>query len=103
MCRDRGLQMIARVPATDELAGLPADTIVALPSTSQSRSSPTLALTLTTSVFALLCVTAVALAKRPNQGKDESAAFVEEGRSALKKGELDDAAKSLDQALALNP
>ena len=45
----------------------------------------------------------VASAQRPNQAEDESAAFVEEGRSALKKGDLDDASKSLDQAIALNP
>src|SRR4051812_21727475 len=46
---------------------------------------------------------AIAIAQRPNQGEDESASFVEEGRSALRKGDLDDAAKSLDQAISLNP
>lgn len=52
----------------------------------------------------LVCALAgVASAQRPNQGEDESAGFVDEGREALKKGELDDAAKSLDQALVLNP
>jgi tetratricopeptide (TPR) repeat protein len=52
----------------------------------------------------LICALAgVASAQRPNQGEDESAAFVEEGRSALRKGKLEDAAKLLDQALALNP
>jgi tetratricopeptide (TPR) repeat protein len=45
----------------------------------------------------------VAFAQRPNQGEDESAAFVQEGRAALRKGKLDDAARALDQALALNP
>jgi Tfp pilus assembly protein PilF len=37
------------------------------------------------------------------RGEDESAALVEEGRRALKDGELDDAARALDQAIALNP
>lgn len=46
---------------------------------------------------------APAHAQRPNQGEDESAALVGEGRAALKKGALDDAAKALDQAIALNP
>jgi tetratricopeptide (TPR) repeat protein len=45
----------------------------------------------------------VALAQRPSQGEDESAAFVQQGRTALRKGELDAAARALDQALALNP
>ncbi len=45
----------------------------------------------------------LASAQRPNQAEDESASFVEDGRSALRNGKLDDAAKSLDQALALNP
>jgi tetratricopeptide (TPR) repeat protein len=44
-----------------------------------------------------------AFAQRPNQGEDESAAFVEEGRAALRSGKLDEAARSLDQAIALNP
>jgi tetratricopeptide (TPR) repeat protein len=52
----------------------------------------------------LVCALAsAASAQRPNQAEDESAAFVEEGRSALRSGKLDDAARSLDQALALNP
>jgi tetratricopeptide (TPR) repeat protein len=52
----------------------------------------------------LLCLACgVALAQRPTQGEDESASFVQAGRAALKRGELDDAARSLDQALALNP
>src|SRR4051812_39887273 len=52
---------------------------------------------------AVLAVAMPAMAQRPNQGEDESAALVDEGRAALKKGKLDDAAKALDQALALNP
>ncbi|MEO7092953.1 MAG: tetratricopeptide repeat protein [Polyangiales bacterium] len=54
-------------------------------------------------VAAVLACAAPALAQRPNQGEDESAALVAEGRTALKKGALDDAAKALDQAIALNP
>ena len=57
-----------------------------------------------TATSLVLCLAVgVAFAQRPNQGEDESAAFVEEGRTALKRGKLDDAAKALDQALALNP
>jgi tetratricopeptide (TPR) repeat protein len=52
---------------------------------------------------AVLACATPALAQRPNQGEDESAALVDEGRTALKKGALDDAAKALDQAIALNP
>jgi tetratricopeptide (TPR) repeat protein len=55
-----------------------------------------------TSVVVLLAC-GVAFAQRPNQGEDESAAFVQEGRTALRKGKLDDAARALDQALTLNP
>ena len=55
-----------------------------------------------TSLIVLLA-SGVALAQRPNQGEDESAAFVAEGRAALKRGKLDDAARALDQALSLNP
>ena len=51
----------------------------------------------------LLLATTPALAQRVNQGDDESAGFVEEGRASLKKGDLDDAAKALDQAISLNP
>lgn len=51
----------------------------------------------------LLVAAVPAFAQRPNQGEDESAALVAEGRAALKKGALDDAAKALDQALSLNP
>jgi tetratricopeptide (TPR) repeat protein len=55
-------------------------------------------------VLALVCALGgVAAAQRQNQAEDESAAFVEEGRSALREGDLDEAAKSLDQAIALNP
>src|SRR5205085_10198161 len=42
-------------------------------------------------------------AQRPGQGEDDSAALVDEGRAALKRGNLDGAAKALDQAIALNP
>lgn len=56
--------------------------------------------------LALACVLLAAVpaaAQRPNQGEDESAALVAEGRDALRNNRLDDAAKALDQALALNP
>lgn len=56
-----------------------------------------------TSVLLLLLVSGAAHAQRANQGEDESAAFVEEGRTALRRNQLDDAAKALDQAIALNP
>ena len=52
---------------------------------------------------ALLAIASPALAQRPNQAEDESAGFVDEGRAALRHGELEDAAKALDQAIALNP
>ncbi len=42
-------------------------------------------------------------AQRPNQGEDESAELVDEGRRALRAGDYGDAAEALDQALALNP
>ena len=51
----------------------------------------------------VLLLAASAYAQRPNQGEDESATFVEEGRPALRRGQLDDAAKALDQAITLNP
>ena len=51
----------------------------------------------------IVALAGTAFAQRPNQGEDESAAFVAEGRVALKRGQLDDAAKELDQAIALNP
>jgi len=51
----------------------------------------------------LVTLAAPAYAQRPGQGDDESAALVDEGRAALKHGALDDAAKALDQAIALNP
>lgn len=57
--------------------------------------------TATSLILCLAC--GVALAQRPSQGEDESAAFVQEGRAALRRGELDGAARALDQALALNP
>ncbi len=50
-----------------------------------------------------LSIATPASAQRPNQGDDESAALIDEGRDALKKNKLDDAAKALDQAIALNP
>ncbi|HEY0252360.1 MAG TPA: tetratricopeptide repeat protein, partial [Kofleriaceae bacterium] len=56
-----------------------------------------------TVLLALLIATTSTYAQRPNQGEDESAAFVLEGRAALKDGKLEDAAKALDQAIALNP
>src|SRR4051812_19077350 len=54
-------------------------------------------------VFALAFWGAPAQAQRPSQGDDDSAALVGEGRAALKRHALDDAAKALDQAIALNP
>ena len=54
-------------------------------------------------VVAVLMMATPVYAQRQNQGEDESAAFVEEGRASLKRGDLDDAAKALDQAIALNP
>src|ERR1041385_161328 len=54
--------------------------------------------------ISLVCArAATAAAQRPNQGEDESAAFVEEGRASLRQGKLEDAAKALDQAISLNP
>jgi tetratricopeptide (TPR) repeat protein len=65
----------------------------------ESVLGPLLAL----AIVIVLALPAPVLAQRPGQGEDESAAFVEVGRAALKKGELGDAARALDQALALNP
>ena len=56
-----------------------------------------------TLLAATFVVATPVLAQRPNQGEDESAALVSEGRTALKRGKLDDAATALDQAIALNP
>ncbi len=56
-----------------------------------------------TSVVLVLALASPADAQRPNQGEDESSALVAEGRSALRRGALDDAAKALDQAISLNP
>ncbi|HEY1549548.1 MAG TPA: tetratricopeptide repeat protein [Kofleriaceae bacterium] len=56
-----------------------------------------------TLLLAIVLLATPAFAQRPNQAEDESTAFVEEGRASLKRGDLDDAAKALDQALALNP
>ncbi len=59
--------------------------------------------TATSALVLLLLLAGAAHAQRANQGEDESAAFVEEGRTALRRGQLDDAGKALDQAIALNP
>ena len=54
------------------------------------------------SLLAIALLATVAHAQ-PTKGEDESAALIEDGRASLKKGELGDAAKALDQAIALNP
>jgi tetratricopeptide (TPR) repeat protein len=54
-------------------------------------------------LISLLLASLPARAQRVTQGEDESAALVDEGRRELKRGKLDDAAKALDQAIALNP
>jgi len=54
-------------------------------------------------VLGLVCAVGALAQAQPNQGDDESAAFVDEGRASLRDGKLEDAARSLDQALALNP
>ena len=54
-------------------------------------------------IVVALALCGVASAQRPNQAEDDSAALVDEGRAALVHGELDGAAKALDQAIALNP
>ena len=57
-----------------------------------------------TSVLALvLAFVAPVHAQRPNQAEDESVALVNEGREALKNGDLVDADKALAQAIDLNP
>ncbi len=66
-------------------------------SRSAMRSSAALAIAISIAVGSL------AHAQRPTKGEDDSAALVGEGRDALRRGELDQAAKALDQALALNP
>lgn len=53
--------------------------------------------------LALAMLAAPAYAQRANQGEDESAALVNVGRAALRANNLDEAAKALDQAIALNP
>lgn len=45
----------------------------------------------------------IAFAQRPTRGDADSAAFVREGRAALRRGDLDEAARALDQALVLDP
>ncbi|HEY3801247.1 MAG TPA: tetratricopeptide repeat protein [Kofleriaceae bacterium] len=57
----------------------------------------------TSALIVMLAIAAPAFAQRPNQGEDESATFVEEGRAALRRGDLGDAARALDQAITLNP
>src|SRR5688572_23676230 len=57
----------------------------------------------TSALLVALAIAASAHAQRPGQGEDDSAALVDEGRAALRKGNLDGAAKALDQAIALNP
>ncbi len=54
-------------------------------------------------LLALAASASSAFAQRPNQGEDESAALVTEGRAALRGGDLDNAAKALEQAIQLNP
>ena len=57
----------------------------------------------TSALLVLAMLATPVFAQRPGQGEDDSAALVDEGRAALKKGNLDRAAKALDQAIALNP
>ncbi|HEY4176640.1 MAG TPA: tetratricopeptide repeat protein [Kofleriaceae bacterium] len=52
---------------------------------------------------AALALPTVAFAQRASEGDDESAALVAQGRADLKKGNYNDAATALDQAIALNP
>ena len=53
-------------------------------------------------LLAVALASAPARAQRPEQGEDESAALVDEGRAALRKGNLDGAAAApLTRALAL--
>jgi len=54
-------------------------------------------------LISLVLASLPAHAQRVTQGEDESAALVDEGRRELTHGKLDDAAKALDQAIALNP
>ena len=54
------------------------------------------------SLLAIALLASVAHAQ-PRKGEDESAALIEDGRASLRKGELEDAAKALDQAIARNP
>jgi len=56
-----------------------------------------------TSAIVVALLVAPAWAQRANQGEDETAALVAEGRQSLRDNHLDDAAKALDQAIALNP
>jgi tetratricopeptide (TPR) repeat protein len=54
-------------------------------------------------LLALMAVSAPAHAQRPGEAEDESAQFVVEARAALRAGRPKDAARSLDQAISLNP
>ncbi|MCE9580399.1 MAG: tetratricopeptide repeat protein [Deltaproteobacteria bacterium] len=53
-------------------------------------------------MLAALLVCAAPAAAQP-RAEDESTALVDEGRGALRDNKLDDAARALDQAIALNP
>jgi predicted Zn-dependent protease len=53
--------------------------------------------------LALMAGAVPATAQRPGHGEDESAALVAEGRRLLARRDLNDAARALDQAIALNP
>ncbi|HEY4055875.1 MAG TPA: tetratricopeptide repeat protein [Kofleriaceae bacterium] len=55
------------------------------------------------SASASITMVTPAYAQRANEGDDESAALVAQGREDLKKGNYTDAASALDQAIALNP
>ena len=55
------------------------------------------------SLLALALLAATAHAQPTNKAEDESAALIEDGRASLRQGDLGDAAKALDQAIALNP
>jgi tetratricopeptide (TPR) repeat protein len=54
-------------------------------------------------VVLALAFAAPAHAQRPGQGEDDSAAFVDEGRAALRKRDYARAGKALDEAIRINP
>jgi tetratricopeptide (TPR) repeat protein len=56
-----------------------------------------------TSVAVLLALAAPAAAQPGQRAEDDSAALVAVGRGALDRGDLGEAARALDQAIALNP